>query len=137
MAASPNWFQQMDEAIYHIKWQLNAPLLTAVNLLAKTATIGPMLLFFLSLMVYLLRKRKILAFWAVSNLLAVGFLGSVFKHVVGRARPNLGALADRSSASFPSGHSLLAMALVCTILIILTYLHVEKPKASKFSYSLI
>ena len=32
---------------------------------------------------------------------------------------NLGALADRSSASFPSGHSLLAMALVCTILIIL------------------
>ena len=96
-----------------------------------------MLLFFLSLMVYLLRKRKILAFWAVSNLLAVGFLGSVFKHVVGRARPNLGALADRSSASFPSGHSLLAMALVCTILIILTYLHVEKPKASKFSYSLI
>lgn len=39
VAASPNWFQQMDEAIYHIKWQLNAPLLTAVNLLAKTATI--------------------------------------------------------------------------------------------------
>ena len=71
MAASPNWFQQMDEAIYHIKWQLNAPLLTAVNLLAKTATIGPMLLFFLLLMVYLLRKKeKILAFWAVSNLLA-------------------------------------------------------------------
>ena len=35
VAASPNWFQQMDEAIYHIKWQLNAPLLTAVNLLAK------------------------------------------------------------------------------------------------------
>lgn len=32
VAASPNWFQQMDEAIYHIKWQLNAPLLTAVNL---------------------------------------------------------------------------------------------------------
>ena len=29
------------------------------------------------------------------------------------------------------------MALVCTILIILAYLHVEKPKASKFSYSLI
>ena len=65
VAASPNWFQQMDEAIYHIKWQLNAPLLTAVNLLAKTATIGPMLLFFLLLMVYLLRKKeKILAFWA-------------------------------------------------------------------------
>lgn len=83
------------------------------------------------------QKEKILAFWAVSNLLAVGFLGSVFKHVVGRARPNLGALADRSSASFPSGHSLLAMALVCTILIVLAYLHVEKPKASKFSYSLI
>ena len=132
VAASPNWFQQMDEAIYHIKWQLNAPLLTAVNLLAKTATIGPMLLFFLLLMVYLLRKKeKILAFWAVSNLLAVGFLGSVFKHVVGRARPNLGALADRSSASFPSGHSLLAMALVCTILIILAYLHVEKTKGIK------
>lgn len=132
VAASPNWFQQMDEAIYHIKWQLNAPLLTAVNLLAKTATIGPMLLFFLLLMVYLLRKKeKILALWAVSNLLAVGFLGSVFKHVVGRARPNLGALADRSSASFPSGHSLLAMALVCTILIILAYLHVEKTKGIK------
>ena len=115
VAASPNWFQQMDEAIYHIKWQLNAPLLTAVNLLAKTATIGPMLLFFLLLMVYLLRKKeKILAFWAVSNLLAVGFLGSVFKH-----------------ASFPSGHSLLAMALVCTILIILAYLHVEKTKGIK------
>lgn len=77
------------------------------------------------------QKRKILAFWAVSNLLAVGFLGSVFKHVVGRARPTLGALADRSSASFPSGHSLLAMALVCTILIILAYLHVEKTKGIK------
>ena len=131
VAASPNWFQQMDEAIYHIKWQLNAPLLTAVNLLAKTATIGPIMLFFLLLMVPLRKKEKILAFWAVSNLLAVGFLGSVFKHVVGRARPNLGALADRSSASFPSGHSLLAMALVCTILIILAYLHVEKTKGIK------
>ena len=72
MAASPNWFQQMDEAIYHIKWQLNAPLLTAVNLLAKQPQLDQSL-FFLLLMVYLLRKRKILAFWAVSNLLAVGF----------------------------------------------------------------
>ena len=65
VAASPNWFQQMDEAIYHIKWQLNAPLLTAVNLLAKTATIGPMLLFFLLLMVYLLRKKK--KNWLMNN----------------------------------------------------------------------
>ncbi|MGG5331698.1 phosphatase PAP2/LCP family protein [Enterococcus sp. AZ163] len=132
VAASPNWFQQIDEAIYHIKWQLNAPMLTAVSLLAKTATIGPMFLIFLLFMIYLLHKKeKILAFWSVSNLLAVGFLGSVFKHVVGRARPTLGALADRSSASFPSGHSLLAMCLVCTIFITLNYLNVRKTKGIK------
>ena len=132
VAASPNWFQQIDEAIYHIKWQLNTSLLTIINLLAKTATIGPMSLFFLLLMIYLFQKKeKVLAFWAVSNLLIVGFLGSVFKHIIGRTRPDLGALVDRSSASFPSGHSLLAMCLVCTVFITLTYLKVEKAKGIK------
>ena len=56
---------------------IKCPTFNSGQSVSKTATIGPMLLFFLLLMVYLLRKRKILAFWAVSNLLAVGFLGSV------------------------------------------------------------
>ena len=62
---------------------IKCPTFNSGQSVSKTATIGPMLLFFLLLMVYLLRKRKILAFWAVSNLLAVGFRER-FKHVVGR-----------------------------------------------------
>ena len=58
VAASPNWFQQMDEAIYHIKWQLNAPPFNSGQSVSKTATIGPMLLFFLLLMVYRFTRKK-------------------------------------------------------------------------------
>lgn len=101
-------------------------------MLVKIVIIGLMLLFFLLLMVYFLcKKEKILFLWVVSNLLVVGFLGSVFKYVVGWVWLNLGVLVDWSFVSFFSGYLLLVMVLVCMILIILVYFYVEKIKGIK------
>lgn len=119
-----NWFNSLDSLIYQFSWTPNATLTSLVNLLAKTATIVPIFLASLVVSIILWRdKKRLLAFWNISNVLIVSFLGFILKHSVARSRPNVDQLAVKTSFSFPSGHSLLAMCLVCSTFIALQQLH--------------
>lgn len=114
-----SWFNQLDSAIYQLHWKPNGLITTGINLLAKTATIVPIFIVSLVFSFSLWRKnQKLLAFWMSSNVLVVSALGFILKHLVARTRPNVEQLAERTSYSFPSGHSLLAMCLVCSIILI-------------------
>ncbi|MBO0422138.1 phosphatase PAP2/LCP family protein [Enterococcus plantarum] len=124
-----SWFHQIDSAIYQFNWKPNEMITSSVNLFAKTATIVP--IFSVSLISSFLlwrKKQPLLAFWLSSNVLVVSALGFILKHIVARARPDVSQLAERSSYSFPSGHSLLAMCLVCSILLVT---HKRKDKLLK------
>lgn len=119
-----NWFNNLDSLIYQFSWTPNATLTSLVNLLAKTATIVPIFVasFLVSIILWW-HKKRLLAFWNVSNVLIVSALGFVLKHTVARPRPAVDQLAAKTSFSFPSGHSLLAMCLVCSTFIVLQQLH--------------
>ncbi|WP_206912078.1 hypothetical protein IGL98_001417 [Enterococcus sp. DIV0840] len=124
-----SWFHQLDSAIYQISWKPNAMITSIVNLFAKTATIVP--IFIVSLIVSFIlwrKKQKLLAFWMSSNVLVVSAIGFLLKNLVARMRPNVGQLAERTSYSFPSGHSLLAMCLVCSIIIAAQTIYPERSK---------
>lgn len=115
-----NWFNQIDTFIYHFSWTPNKGLTSFVTLFAKTATIVP--IFLLSTIISIIlwkQKKKLLAFWSVSNVLIVSFLGFILKQIVARPRPAVEQLTEKTSYSFPSGHSLLAMCLVCSLFIVL------------------
>lgn len=129
-----SWFNVLDSSIYHIHWEPNKTLTSIINLFAKTATIVPIFLVSLVVSFILWRKNnKLLAFWLSSNVLAVSFIGYVLKHIVARTRPDVGQLAERTSYSFPSGHSLLAMCLVCSIFIALQNINPNKFKGLKIA----
>lgn len=124
-----SWFHQLDSVIYQISWKPNAMITSIVNLFAKTATIVP--IFSVSMIVSFIlwrKKQKLLAFWMSSNVLVVSAIGFVLKNLVARTRPNVGQLAERTSYSFPSGHSLLAMCLVCSIIIVAQTIYPERSK---------
>lgn len=129
-----SWFNQLDTAIYQLSWKPNELIISGVNLFAKTATIVP--IFFVSLVVSFVlwrKKQKLLAFWMSTNVFVVSGLGFILKHSVARTRPNVEQLAEKTSYSFPSGHSLLAMCLVCSIILIIQTIY---PKQSKYYKSL-
>lgn len=115
-----SWFQTLDGAIYQIKWQPNQLVTTLVETFAKTATIAPIFLVSLIASFFLWRNGdRLIAFWVSGNVLTVSAIGYLLKHLVARPRPDVGQLAERTSFSFPSGHSLLAMCLACSIIIAL------------------
>ena len=119
-----SWFNRLDSLIYQLSWTPNATLTYVVNVFAKTATIVPIFIVSLGISVVLwLHKKRLLAFWNLSNVLIVSFLGFVLKHLISRPRPSVNQLVEKTSFSFPSGHSLLAMCLVCSTFIVLQQLH--------------
>lgn len=115
-----HWFNYLDTYIYQFSWTPRNSFAAFINLFAKTATIVPILV--ISLIISLLlwfKGYKWLAVWNVVNVLGVSVLGFILKQLVARTRPNVNQLFERSSYSFPSGHSLLAMCLIGSILYIL------------------
>ncbi|EOH92265.1 hypothetical protein UAW_03250 [Enterococcus haemoperoxidus ATCC BAA-382] len=124
-----SWFTNLDSWIYQFNWKPNETLTSFVNLFAKTATIVP--IFSLSLIVSFVlwkNKHKLLAVWMSSNVLVVSALGFILKNFVARPRPNVEQLAEKSSYSFPSGHSLLAMCLTCSVILIVHTFYPRKTK---------
>ncbi|WP_207696633.1 hypothetical protein DOK67_0002307 [Enterococcus sp. DIV0212c] len=124
-----SWFNQLDSAIYQFNWKPNEMITSIVNLFAKTATIVP--IFIVSLIVSFVlwrKKQKLLAFWMSSNVLVVSALGFILKHGVARTRPNVEQLAERTSYSFPSGHSLLAMCLACSVILMAQTIYKKQTK---------
>ncbi|EOL43414.1 phosphatase PAP2/LCP family protein [Enterococcus caccae] len=128
-----SWFVQLDSAIYHFNWKPSQLLTSIVDLVAKSATIVP--IFVVSLIVSFIlwrNKHKLLAVWLSSNVLIVSALGFILKQLVARQRPNVEQLAERTSYSFPSGHSLLAMCLACSMILILQTVYSKETKQYRF-----
>lgn len=124
-----SWFHQLDSAIYQFNWKPNEIITSIVNIFAKTATIVPIFIVSLIISFVLWRKKqKLLAFWISSNVLVVSAIGFILKNLVARTRPNVGQLAERTSYSFPSGHSLLAMCLACSIILIAQSIYSKRSK---------
>lgn len=122
-----SWFNNLDAAIYRFDWKPNELITNLVIVFAKTATIVPV--FIISLIVSFglwQNKHKLLAIWMSSNVLVVSALGFILKHLVARTRPNVTQLAEKTSFSFPSGHSLLAMCLVCSLLLSVQVIYQKK-----------
>lgn len=114
------WFYEFDSFIYQIDWQPNIVLTTMVSYFSKTATIVPILGVSILLSWMLFRKKlNILAFWVTSNVLVVSVLGYVTKSMIARSRPNVDQLIEKTSYSFPSGHSLLSMCLIVSTIVAL------------------
>lgn len=114
------WFYEFDSFIYQIEWRPNGLLTAMVSYFSKTATIVPIFGVSLVLAWMLLRKKlNLLAFWVTSNVIVVSVLGYISKSMIARSRPNVEQLIDKTSYSFPSGHSLLAMCLVVSTIIAL------------------
>lgn len=110
--------------IDHTFFQHNAakPIVAAIFIyLAKTATIIPMLGFF-AIISYLAWKNHyfLLAWWNMGNVFAVSAIGYLLKNIIQRTRPDLQQLVDKTSYSFPSGHSLLAMIFCCSSIAVLS-----------------
>ncbi|MBO0439646.1 phosphatase PAP2/LCP family protein [Candidatus Enterococcus ikei] len=123
------WFTNLDSWIYQFNWKPNETLTSLVNLFAKTTTIVP--IFIVSLIVSFVlwrNQHKALAIWMSSNVLIVSAFGFILKHLVARTRPNVEQLAEKTSYSFPSGHSLLAMCLACSVILVI---HTFSPKKTK------
>lgn len=129
-----DWFNTVDSSIYRLHWEPNETVTGIINVFAKSATIVPIFTVSLIMSFILWRKKnKLLAFWLSCNVLAVSFIGYILKHVIARVRPDVGQLAERTSYSFPSGHSLLAMCFVCSMFIALKTINPNKFKGLKIA----
>lgn len=119
VAMNAHWMKEVD-AVFLQNRLPNISYLTAfVGGMAKIATIGPMVIIFGLLAFYLLRKHeRALAVWCLGNLIFVSGVGYLLKQVIQRSRPDQIQYLSRSSYSFPSGHSLLIMTLVCTLIVL-------------------
>ncbi|MGX7262971.1 phosphatase PAP2/LCP family protein [Enterococcus crotali] len=124
-----SWFSQFDAAIYQVDWKPNEFITSIVATFAKTATIVPTFIISLIVSIALWRnKHKLLAVWMSSNVLVVSAIGFLLKNVVARTRPDVAQLVEKTSYSFPSGHSLLAMCLVCSIILSVKTIYPKKIK---------
>lgn len=116
------WLHHVDQIFIQHRLPDNAYITVLIGLVAKVATIGTMLLIFGVIAIFLLRKnRKFLAIWCLGNLLFVSGIGYVLKHLIQRTRPDQLQYLARSSYSFPSGHSVLIMTFVCSMVVIYAF----------------
>ncbi|WP_086444263.1 phosphatase PAP2/LCP family protein [Candidatus Enterococcus lemimoniae] len=127
IVSNVQWFSDLDSAIYRFDWKPNGFITNVVALIAKTATIIPVFIISLLVSFGLWRnKHKLLAVWMSSNVLVVSVLGFVLKHFVARTRPDVAQLVEKTSYSFPSGHSLLAMCLACSLILSVKTIYSEQ-----------
>ena len=116
------WF---DDAIYGIIEKLRCNTMTiifkGITLLCETETI----LILLALILIFMKKKKIASFIVINTGLCV-LVNQIAKRIFRRARPIGVALIEQGGFSFPSGHSMVALAFYGYII----YL-IRKSKLSK------
>ena len=99
---------------------------------AKLATIGPMIIIFSILAIFLLRvHQRTWVIWLFGNLLCVSGAGFVLKQLIQRARPDQLQYIARSSYSFPSGHSLLIATFICSVILLYSFSEKKMPALVK------
>jgi len=128
VAMNAQWINHLDNIFMQHRLP-DIPYLTIfAGAIAQFATIGPMLVIFSAITIFLLRiNDKALAVWCLMNLLCVSDIGYLLKKLIQRSRPDQWQYISRSSYSFPSGHSLLIMTFICSVVLI--YFFREKKMA--------
>lgn len=128
VAMNAQWINHLDNIFMQHRLP-DIPYLTIfAGAIAQFATIGPMLVIFSAITIFLLRiNDKALAVWCLMNLLCVSGIGYLLKKLIQRSRPDQWQYISRSSYSFPSGHSLLIMTFICSVVLI--YFFREKKMA--------
>lgn len=120
-----SWLNHVDQIFIQHRLPDNTYVTVFVGMLAKVATMGPMVLIFGTIAIFLLKNnQKSLAIWCFGNLMFISGIGYILKHLIQRARPDQLQYLARSSYSFPSGHSVLIMTFICSVSLI--YLVKEK-----------
>lgn len=119
----PGWFQRLDHLFWNLP-QMRTALGDHIMLgIAAIATILPITGLVLLLGIFLWKKKQqVWAIWGAGNLIVVSGIGQVMKWLIQRPRPVLEAGMSRDSYSFPSGHTLLAVTLVTTSLLLARFL---------------
>ncbi len=119
------WLTHLDQLFIQYRLPDILAVTTFVGVIAKFATIGPILVVFSLISIFLLRSNfKTLTIWCLGNLILISGIGYLLKQLIQRSRPDQIQYISRSSYSFPSGHSLLVMTFVCSVLLI--YFFIEK-----------
>ena len=135
VARGAQWLKHLDHFFMDHRVPNLSFLTASVGGLSKLATIAPMMVLMAGFAFLFWRKNeRKLAIWSLANLIFVSGVGYVLKHLVQRSRPEQLQYIARSSYSFPSGHSLLIMTFISTI--ILLYLFDEKklPRFIKWGF---
>ncbi|KRN01616.1 membrane-associated phospholipid phosphatase [Levilactobacillus senmaizukei DSM 21775 = NBRC 103853] len=126
------WVGKLDQAIIHLVRQ---PLPHAIQQLIITVTksgnphpVTWVTLILAAGLVIIQRYRGAL-FLTFNVLIWAGLGNSFIKHLVQRPRPTVERLVAASSFSFPSGHSITAMLLWGTLMVILPQILIRHPRA--------
>ncbi|MFC6275801.1 phosphatase PAP2 family protein [Levilactobacillus tangyuanensis] len=126
------WVRVLDRAIIHIVRQ---PLPHGIQqlIIAVTKSGNPhpvtwVTLILAAALVIIQRYRGAL-FLTFNVLVWAGLGNSIIKHLVQRPRPTVDRLVTASSFSFPSGHSITAMLLWGTLIILLPKILIHHPRA--------
>ena len=119
VAMDAQWLNNLDNLFIQHRIPDISYLTVFAGAAAKFATIGPMLVIFSVLAIFLLRiNYKGLAAWGLGNLFLISGVGYLLKQLLQRTRPAQVQYIARSSYSFPSGHSLLIMTFICSLFLI-------------------
>lgn len=86
-----------------------------------------LLLIILTVVLAIIIKDKKISFSIFLNLILVGLINQILKHIVQRPRPTEYRIIDEKGYSFPSGHSMASVAFY-GFLVYLIYKKVKKPK---------
>ncbi|WP_260456209.1 phosphatase PAP2/LCP family protein [Enterococcus gilvus] len=119
VAMDAQWLNSLDNLFIQHRIPDISYLTVFAGATATFATIGPMLVIFSVLAIFLLRiNYKGLAVWSLGNLFLISGVGYLLKQLLQRTRPGQVQYIARSSYSFPSGHSLLIMTFICSLFLI-------------------
>lgn len=138
VAINAQWLNYLDTFFMQNRLANISFLTVFTGVLAKVATLGPMLIIFSFLAFFLWRKQqRALAVWCLGNLIFISGVGYLLKQVFQRVRPEQLQYLTRSSYSFPSGHSLLVMTLVGSLCLIYFFMNKKMPTLVKVGLALL
>lgn len=122
VAMQQNWVKAIDQAIIHlVRHPLPHSLTQLIIAITNSGNPRPVTWVTLLLVAALaiLRRYRGALFLTVNVLIWAGIGNSLIKHLVQRPRPTVDRLVAANSYSFPSGHSITAMLLWGSVIVLL------------------
>lgn len=133
-----NWISRFDSQIASLVRGTATPQLTLLIIhFTKLVNVLPVIAFTLgmTLILILFRKSRAAFFLLINSLGLAGPVNTLFKYLINRPRPTFHHLVSVHSTSFPSGHSMSAMMLGGSLIIIGN--HFLKSQSRRFIFDLL